>query len=159
MIMPLVSSILATSLENNWLPREDGAWPDTESDSARILAGEIANWFSQAMAAGFPCSTATARKSQLEGQLTPAIQIGSASGAGQQIALAFMNYVAGQSFGSGVAAPPMATSAGGNLIGNALTQVDLDQSSRANMIASAFQMMSISSIVSFTTPPWAAPIT
>jgi hypothetical protein len=156
--MPLVPSLLSQSLQSQWLPREkDGPFPDDVPASAKALAGAIADWFGMAMAAAFPCSTASARKSQLEALLIPALQAGQASAAGQQVGLAFMAYVAGQSFGAGVAMPPAAPS--GPAIGAAFADVDSPQSARADKIAQALHLQAMSSIVVFPPPLPPAPIT
>ena len=158
--MPLVPSLLSQSLQSQWLPRDgDGPFHDDVPASARALAGAIADWFGLAMAAAFPCATAAARKSQLEAQLIPALQAGQASAAGQQVGVAFMAYVAGQSFGAGVAAPPAATSAAGAAIGAAFADIDAPQSARADQIAQALLMQAMSSIVTFPPPLPPAPIT
>ncbi len=157
--MVLVPTVLAQSLESDWLPADDGPWHDDSQASADAFAGAVADWFQQAMAAGFPCSTAMARKSQLMGQVMSAIETQDAQAAGQQVALAFMAYVAGQSFGSGVATAPTATSAGGSMIANAFSTLEMPQSARANLIATALHVISVSTIVSFAQPPYAAPIT
>ena len=158
--MPLVPSLLSQSLQSQWLPRDkDGPFPDDVPASAKALAGAIADWFEMAMAAAFPCSTASARKSQLEAMLIPALQAGQASAAGQQVALGFMAYVAGQSFGAGVAMPPAATSAAGMAIGSALADKDSPQSARADQIAQALLLQAMSSIVTFPPPLPPAPIT
>ena len=157
--MPLVPTLLAQSLENDWLPTSDGGWSENPQASADAFAGAVANWFGLAMAAGFPCSTAAARKSQLMGLVASAIQMQDPKAAGQQLALAFMAYVAGQSFGSGVAAPPIATAAGGSMIAQAFSMLELDQGGRANLIATALHVMAVSSIVAFPQPPYAAPVT
>ncbi|MBL9058426.1 MAG: hypothetical protein JNK88_00175, partial [Mangrovicoccus sp.] len=112
-----------------------------------------------AMAAGIPCATAAARKSQLEAQLIPALQAGQATAAGQQVALAFMAYVAGQSFGPGVAAPPVATSAAGSMLGAALADTGAAQSARADQIAAALHAQALSAIVTFPPPMPPAPVT
>ena len=158
--MPLVSATLSQSLQSHWLPRdEDGEFKDDAPASADALAGAIADWVGMAMAAGIPCSTASARKSQLQGQLIPVLQAGSAAGAGQGIALSFMAYVAGQSFGPGVAAPPVATAAAGAAITAALSDLDAAQSSRADQIAAALQAQAMSAIVTFPPPMSPAPVT
>ena len=157
--MVLLPNLLAQSLEADWLPGDDGPWHDDAQASADAFAGAVADWFQQAQAAGFPCSTAAARRGQLMGQMVPAIETRDAQAAGQQSALAFMAYVAGQSFGSGVAAPPTATGAGGTMIASAFSTLEMAQAARANLIATALHVMSISAIVSFPQPPFAAPIT
>ena len=141
--MPLVPSLLSLSLQSQWLPRDgDGPFHDDVPASARALAGAIADWFAMAMAAGFPCVTAAARKSQLEALL-----------------IAFMAYVAGQAFGPGVSAPPSATAAAGAAIGAAFADRDGPQSARADQIAQALHLQAMSSIVAFPPPMPPAPIT
>lgn len=158
--MPLVAALLSRSLQSQWLPRDtDGPFPEDVPASARALAGAIADWFGLAMAAAFPCTTASARKSQLEALLIPALQAGQAQAAGQQVALGFMAYVAGQSFGAGVAAPPLATAAAGAAIGAAFADRDGPQSARADQIAQALLLQAMSSIVTFPPPLPPAPIT
>jgi hypothetical protein len=154
----LIPSILATNLENDWLPGDDGPYADSAQQSADNFATVVANWFAQAQAAGFPCSTAMARKSQLMAQAAPALESGDAQLVGTQLATAFMSYVAGQSFGSGVAAPPAATAAAGPMIGGAFVNRDQPQSARAQTIATALHMMAVSTIVSFPNPPFASPV-
>lgn len=158
--MPLVPQILSQSLQSQWLPRdENGAFQDDASASARALAGAIADWFGTAMAAGVPCATAAARKGQLQAQLAPVLQAGSAAAAGQGIALSFMAYVAGQSFGPGIAAPPAATAAAGTAIAAALSDTGTAQSARADRIASALHAQALSAIVTFPPPMPPAPVT
>ena len=158
--MPLIPTFLAQSLQADWLPGDkDGPWHDDVQASADAFAGAVAGWFGGALAAGFPCATASARKSQLMGQMIPALQVKDAMGAGQQEALAFMAYVAGQSFGPGVAAPPIATAAAGALIGAAFAALVQPQSARAGSIASALHLMAVSTIVALPIPPFAAPVT
>jgi hypothetical protein len=157
--MPLIPSLLAQNLTNGWLPQPDGPFAESADASADALASAIADWFGQAMAAGFPCSTAAARRSQLKGQLLPALQAQDAQAAGQMIALGFMAYVAGQSFGAGVAAPPLATAAAGSLIGTALATHDLARASRADQIAQALHLAALSAIVAFPPPLPPAPVT
>ena len=157
--MPLIPSLLAQTIEANWLPGENGPWHDDTPASAEALAGAVAGWFGGAMAMGFPCATAAARRGQLKEQLIPALQVEQAQGAGQQVALAFMAYVAGQGFGAGVAAPPLATAAGGSMIGTAFAAFDQPQAARAATIAQAFHLMALSSLVAFPQPPFVAPVT
>jgi hypothetical protein len=157
--MVLDPAQLARSLQNDWLPGDEGPFHDDVAASAEALAGAVAGWFAAAQAAGFPCATAAARRPQLKAQALPAIQAADAPAAGQGIALAFAAYVAGQSFGAGAAAPPVATPAGAAMITNALLQRDLPQAARAQILAGAIHTMAISSIVAFPQPPFSAPIT
>lgn len=154
----LIPTILATNLENDWLPGDNGPYVDSVQQSADKFATVVAAWFAQAQAAGFPCSTAMARKSQLMAQAASALEARDAQLAGTQLALAFMSYVAGQSFGSGVAAPPTATAASGPLIGGAFANRDQPQSARVQTIATALHTMAVSTIVSFPNPPFASPV-
>lgn len=158
--MPLVPAALSQSLQSQWLPRdENGDFKDDAAASAQALAGAIADWFGMAMAAGIPCATAAARKGQLQAQLVPVLQAGSAGAAGQGIALSFMAYVAGQSFGPGVAAPPVTTPAAGAAITAALSDTGAAQSSRADQIAAALHAQALSAIVTFPPPMPPAPVT
>lgn len=158
--MVLVPAALSQALQSQWLPRDGhGPFHDDVAASARVLAGAIADWFGLAMAAGIPCATAAARKGQLEAQLIPALQAGRASAAGQQVALAFMAYVTGQSFGPGVAAPPLATAAAGAMLGAALAESGAAQSARADRIAAALHAQALSAIVTFPPPAPPAPVT
>ncbi|MCP4936297.1 MAG: hypothetical protein GY927_19355 [bacterium] len=152
----LVPTVLATNLENQWLPGGDGPFADNVQQSADKLASVIANWFAQAQAASFPCSTAMVRKSQLMAQLIPALDAKDAQLSGIQIAQAFMAYVAGQSFGVGIAAPPAA--AAGPMIASSFANLEQPQSARAQTIATALHLMALSSIVSFPIPPFASPV-
>ena len=157
--MPLIPSLLAQALTAGWLPPDDGPFAGSVEASADALAGAISDWFGLAMAAGFPCTTAAARRGQLKGQLLPALNAQDARAAGQMIALAFMAYVAGQTFGAGVAAPPLATAAAGSLIGTALATHDLPRASRADQIAQALHLAALSAIVTFPPPLPPAPVT
>src|SRR5215212_4607085 len=125
--MALIPAALSASLRRDWFPPADGPWHEDVRASADALAGAVATWFAQAQAAGLPCATAGARRGQLGGQLVSALQ---AQGA----------YVAGQHFGPGMAAAPLATAAGGGLIATALATLDLPQPARADLIAGAHQV-------------------
>ena len=105
------------------------------------------------------CIRDSARKGQLQSQLTPVLQSGAAAAMGQGIALSFMAYVAGQSFGPGVAAPPAATAAAGAAITAALSDLQSPQSTRADLIAQALQLQALSAIVTFPPPMPPAPVT
>ncbi|MDT1061992.1 hypothetical protein RM190_09005 [Paracoccus sp. CPCC 101403] len=157
--MPLIPSALSQSLQSRWLPRDDkGPFHDDAAASAQALAGAIAEWFALAMASGIPCATASARQGQLQSMLLPFLQAGVAPAAGQGIAISFMAYVAGQSFGPGVAAPPIATSAAAAAIGMVLADLNVPQSSRADQIAAALHAQALSSIVTFPPPMPPSPV-
>lgn len=157
--MPLLPSILSRSLQADWLEPEGGDHPGDVAASARALAGAIADWFAGAMAAGVPCTTAAARKGQLQAMLIPALQAGAASAAGQGVAMAFMAYAAGQSFGPGVASPPAATGAAAAALGAAFADLQAPLATRADRIAGAIHLAAVSSIVTFPPPMAPAPVT
>ena len=155
--MPLVPSVLASSLESDWLTHEGGGYADSASQSGDRFAQAVSSWFALAMAGPFPCSTASARKGQLAASATAAIQAGQASLAGMQLALGLVAYMAGQAFGAGVASPPMAASAAQSAITAVFSNLDLSVSARANQIASATHTLALSTIVIF--PPVISPPT
>ncbi len=156
--MPLIPTQLANALANDWLAPDGGPWPASVSGSADAFAAAVSDWFAAAQAGGFPCTTASARRGQLMAASIPALEARDAFAAGRQLAMAFSGYVAGQNFGSGVAAPPLATAAAGPLIGQAFANLEQPRQARAASIAGALHMMALSSIVSFAAPPMASPI-
>jgi hypothetical protein len=157
--MPLVLVSLKSSLANSWLVPEGGSYPDSNQVSGDRFATSVSTWFASAQAAGIPCSTASARKSQLASQAAAAIAAKSSAAAGQQLALAVASYIAGQSFGSGVAAFPLAFAAAPPLITSVFSNVDMPLESRAQIIASACTLLASSTLVAFAGPPFSAPIT
>ena len=155
--MALAPSALASSLESTWLVAEGGAYPDSPSQSGDKFATAVSGWFASATAGPFPCSTATARKSQLAASATGAIQAGDPSLAGAQLALGLMGYMAGQSFGAGVASPPAAVSAAQSALTGAFSDLDSPLSARANQMATGIYTLAVSTIVIF--PPVISPPT
>jgi hypothetical protein len=153
--VPLVPTALASSLESSWLVAEGGEYPSSPSESGDKFAAAVSSWFGGAMAAGFPCSTASARKSQLASSATAAIQAGDAALAGMQLAVGLMGYMAGQIFGAGVASPPTAVSAAQSAITGVFSNLDLANSARASQIATGIHTLAISTIVIF--PPVISP--
>jgi hypothetical protein len=153
--MPLVPSALASSLESSWLAAEGGPFPENASESGDKFATAVAGWFAGAMAGAFPCSTASARRSQLASSATAAIQAGDASLAGMQLAVGLMGYMAGQLFGAGVASPPTAVSAAQSAITAVFSNLDLPTSARGNQIATGIYTLAVSTIVVF--PPVISP--
>jgi hypothetical protein len=153
--VPLVPTALASSLESDWLVAEGGQHPSSASESGDKFAGAVTTWFAGAMAAGFPCSTATARRSQLAASATAAIQARDSSLAGMQLALGLMSYMAGQVFGAGVASPPTAVSAAQSAATAVFSNVDLPLSARANQLATGIYTLAVSTIVIF--PPVISP--
>lgn len=157
--MPLVPTLLANDLEAGWLAEENGPHPGSVAESANAFAGIVSDWYANALAAGFPASTAQARRPQLLGTAVPALQAQNPIAAGQQLSVALMGYMAGQAFGTGIAAPPIATTAAGSMIGSAFSALDMPRPAKANVIASAVHIMAISGIVTFPHPPFSAPVT
>jgi hypothetical protein len=163
--MPLVPNSLASSLENDWLAKEGGNFPDSVSVSADRFATAVSNWFGGAIAGPAAVQTAAARKGQLQGLAMAALAAQNAQAAGSQLGTAVAAYVAGQMFGptpSGAAAPPTAAAAGGSQIGAAFADLEAPPSARAQKIASAIHLIATSAIVAFVAPvppPPPAPVT
>ena len=155
--MVLVPTVLASSLETSWLVPQGQEYPSSVTESGDKFAAAVSSWFASATAGPFPCATAAARRSQLAAAATGALQAGSAPLAGAQLALAVMSYMAGQSFGAGVASPPAAVSAGQSAITSVFGNLDLPDSARANTIAGGIHAMALSTIVVF--PPVISPPT
>jgi hypothetical protein len=155
MAMVLVASALASSLEPSWLVPDGGGYPSSPSQSGDAFATAVSSWFASATAGAFPCSTAAARKSQLAAAATSALQAGDATGAGSQLAVALMGYLAGQVFGAGVASPPVAVAAAAAAFAAAFRDLDQSQSSRAKGIADGVHLLAVSTIVVF--PPVISP--
>ncbi|MBE7451079.1 MAG: hypothetical protein HS111_19950 [Kofleriaceae bacterium] len=155
--MPLDPVSLALGLRQRWLPAE-GGFPSSVDDSAGRFADVVAPWFGAGAASGFPCATAMARKSQLAGAAAAALATGDARGAGQQLALALAQYMAGQTFGAGVSALPVATPALVLALGEVFAAHDLDDDRRATLIAAATHLTAVSTIVTFPTPIPPSPV-
>jgi len=153
--VPLVPSALASDLESSWLVPDGGDYPASPSESGDKFAAAVASWFGGAMAAGFPCSTASARRSQLASGATSAIQAGDPSLAATQLALALLSYMVGQVFGPGVAMPPAAMGAAQSAASAVFSDLEASNSARANQIASGVHAMASSTIVVF--PPVISP--
>lgn len=153
--MALVPAALASSLESSWLVPDGGEYPSSPSQSGDKFAAAVASWFGGATAGPFPCSTASARRSQLASSATAAIQAGDPSLAGMQLAMGLMSYMAGQVFGPGVGSPPTAVSAAQSAITAVFSNLDLALSARANQIATGVYTLAISTIVIF--PPVISP--
>ncbi|HEY5954899.1 MAG TPA: hypothetical protein VIV60_00050, partial [Polyangiaceae bacterium] len=135
--MPLVANSLASSLENDWLGKENGSFPDSPSVSADRFATAFANWFANALAGPGAVTTAAARRSQLASLAIPAVSAMSAQAAGSQLAQAIAAYITGQSFGPGVAGPPLAAAAASSQIGSVFADLNAPPSARAQQIAAA----------------------
>lgn len=145
---------LASRLDNDWL----GKFPDSSLESGDLFASAVAGWFASAMAAGFPCSTAAARRLQLTAAAAGALEAGVGPTSGMLLATAVATYYAGQLFGAGVASFPMALPAGMAQTTSALLDLNLPKSTRAQMFAQACLVMAVSTIVVFPAPLPPAPI-
>jgi hypothetical protein len=157
--MPLTPAALKSSLEASWIVPEGGAYPGDVQESADRFADAVSGWFAAALAMGFPCATAQARRAQLAGQAASALAARSAPAAGQLLAAAVASYYAGQSFGSGVASFPLALPAAASLIGETFADLQAPRSKRAQDVATACHLLALSTLVLFTAPPGSAPIT
>jgi hypothetical protein len=153
--MPLVPASLAASLANDWLVPEGGSYPGSVADSADRFAAAVASWFSGAMAAGFPCATATARRPQLSGSAIAAFTAQNPDAAGAMLAIALMGYMAGQAFGPGIASPPTATAAAQTALAAVFRNLNADNQARAQRIALAVHALALTTIVVF--PPVISP--
>jgi hypothetical protein len=153
--MTLAPNSLASSLESDWLGKEDGNFPDSVSVSADRFATAFASWFAGATAGPASVTTAAARKAQLASLAIPALSAMAPQAAGTQLANAIAAYVAGQMFAAptGVAAPPTASAAGGSQLGAAFADLDSPPSARAQKVASACHLIVSSAIVTFVPPP------
>lgn len=150
----LTSTDLSTRLQNEWL----GQMPGSSFESADMLAGAVSGWFTSAMAAAFPCSTAVARRMSLTGQAASALEAGLAPASGMLLATAVATYYAGQLFGAGVSSFPAAVSAGISQFTSAFLDLNLTKPARADMIAQGCFVMAVSTIVIFPAPLPPAPI-
>jgi hypothetical protein len=155
--MALVASALSSSLASSWLVADGGSYPSSPAESADHFAGAVSSWFAGATAGPFPCSTASARRSQLQGQAATALQASDPQLAAVQLALALMAYMTGQVFGAGVASPPVAVSAGQAAFAAVFADMDAGLNARADQIAQGAYAMAISTIVVF--PPVISPPT
>ncbi|MBN1203774.1 MAG: hypothetical protein JXB05_02475 [Myxococcaceae bacterium] len=153
--MALNPSALKTQLEQGWL---NASFPENVAVSADRFASAVASWFSAAQAAGFPCTTAMARQSQLSGQLATALNAGSAASAGQALASALAAYMTGQLFGAGSSAAPTGTSAAATALIAAFSDLNpqTPNALRAQQIATACQALAVTTLVTF--PPSVPPI-
>lgn len=145
---------LASRLENDWL----GKFPGSSLESGDLFASAVSGWFTQAMAAGFPCSTAAARRLQLTASAAGALEAGVGPTSGMLLATSVATYYAGQLFGAGVASFPTALPAGMAMTTSALLDLNLPKAARAQMIAQACLLMAVSTIVVFPAPLPPAPI-
>jgi hypothetical protein len=153
----LVPTALASSLESQWLVPDGGQYPSSASDSGDTFAGAVSTWFAAATAGPYPCTTATARRSQLAAAATAAIQARDPTLAAMQLAVGLMGYMAGQVFGPGVASPPSAVSAAQSAVAAVFSNLNIPNSARANQIATGVYSLALSTIVVF--PPVISPPT
>jgi hypothetical protein len=152
----LVPNDLASKLEQEWL----GQFPGSSMESGDLFAGAVSAWFVGAQAAGIPCVTALPRRFQLAAAAGAALEAGVGPTSGALLAGAVASYYAGQVFGVGVAAFPVALPAGMALMTAALLDLNMPQSARASQIAQACHLLALSTIVTFpVAPPPPSPIT
>jgi hypothetical protein len=154
--MPLSPSALSSSLKSAWLPTDGGSrYPGSANESGDAFAGAVSSWFAQAMASGFPCATATARRGQLAAGAAAAFSAQDASAAGALLATALTSYLAGQAFGAGVASPPVAMAAAQAAFTGVFSDLDASVSARADRIAQGTWALALTTIVVF--PPVIGP--
>jgi hypothetical protein len=153
--MPLSSATLSSSLNSSWLPADGGGYPGSATESGDAFAGVVSSWFAGAMAAGFPCSTATARRSQLAAGAAGAFSAQDPSAAGAMLATGLTAYLAGQVFGAGVASPPVGTAAAQAVFAGVFADLDASVSARADRIAQGTWALARTTIVVF--PPVISP--
>ncbi len=153
--MPLSSSILSSSLKSSWLPTDGGSYPGSANESGDAFAGAVSSWFAQAMASGFPCSTATARRGQLASSAAGAFSAQDSSAAGGLLAAGLTAYLTGQVFGAGVASAPLGTSAAQAVFAGVFADLDASLSARADRIAQGSWALALTTIVVF--PPVIGP--
>ena len=115
----------------------------------------LADWFSSAVAAGFPCATAQLRRTTLVAPTAAALASGQAVSAGQALAAAVAGYLAGHSFGSGVSGPPLALPVATNQTGQIFADLTAPVEVRANRMATVLVSLARSTPVAFPSPPWA----
>lgn len=156
--MPLVPTVLQNDLLERWLVEDSSRFPASNVESGQRFASCVASWFTLGVALGFPCTTALARESQLAGDAANALAAGLAPAAGVQLATAVANYITGQSFGTGVAAAPVATPAVQLAFGAVFADLQASREDRAERIALGCLTLAVSTTVAFSAPPGAGPI-
>lgn len=147
--MALSFSSLSGSLQSGWLPSGGGSYPGSAAESGDAFAGAVSTWFAAATAGPYPCSTATARRSQLAGSATGAFTAQQAAAAGALLAIGLMGYMAGQVFGPGVASPPVGVAAAQAALAAVFADLDASVPARADRIAQATWALALTTIVVF----------
>jgi hypothetical protein len=115
----------------------------------------VSEWFAGALAAGFPCATATARQGQLAASAAAAFAAMNAASAGMLLALGLMGYMAGQVFGAGVASPPAGVGAAQSVFVSVFSDTQSANATRAQQMATAIHTLAVTTIVIF--PPLISP--
>jgi hypothetical protein len=156
--MALVLASLKSSFESQWLVPEGGTFPASASESGDHFATAMSTWFSTAMAGAFPCSTATARKSQLASAAGAAFDTKASVASGNALALGIALYIVGQSFGTGIANMPLAVSAAGSLFGATFADTSSGISAKAQQFATGCLLLAVSTIVIFPPAPPLPPL-
>lgn len=155
--MPLIVSNLATSLEREWLVPDGGSYPSSVAESGDRFAGCVARWFTSGMAAGFPCSTASARQAQLAASATAAFSAQSAASAGSLLGTGLGLYMTGQLFGAGAAMPPAGIAAAIATYTDIFSNLNLPNNVRAQQMAQGAYSLALTTLVVFPIPPGPTP--
>ncbi len=148
--MPLLIPMLKQSLLEQWL--EPDSFPASTAESGQRFASAVASWFSLGMAGPFPCSTALARQGQLGTAAAAALAAGAPPSAGSQLSMAVSSYYSGQLFGAGTAGFPAASGAVAPLMGAVFSDLTANAEQRAERIATACQLLALSTLVVFPPP-------
>lgn len=158
--MPLIPLALADALEQQWLASDSaGQNPSSVAESGDRFAGAVAQWFSQALAAGFPCATASARRPQLASEAAVALASPTAEVAGARLGAAVALYMSGQLFGAGVAGAPIATAAAVAAFAAVFADLDAAPRDRALQLGLGCWGLALSTLVTFPPPLPPAPVT
>lgn len=156
--MPLDANKLGQDLARRWLGDGGGQPPGSPVEAGQLFSTVVAEWFAQALSAGFPCATAAARQPQLAGLSTAALSTASAQAAGAQLGLGLSAYLTGQAFGAGVALAPVATPAGVAALIATFSDTGATSRAQADRIAQACMTLVSSTMVQFPVPLPPAPI-
>ena len=147
--MVLIPAQLQAALEERWLVEGGGAYPASVQESAARFADAVATWFVTATSNLVPCATALARKSGLESQAATALAAAAPPAAGALLAVAVASYIAGQTFGPGVAAMPLATAGVSTMLAAVFSNLSATREERARDVALACWVLALSTLVTF----------
>ena len=153
--MALNPSSLSSALQRDWLPGDDGPYHGSAAESGDAFAGAVSGWFASATAGAFPCVTATARRGQLASGAAGAFSAQQTATCATLLAVALTGYLAGQTFGVGVAAAPVGAAAAQAAFVAVFADLDATTPARADRIAQATWALVLTTIVVF--PPVISP--